>query len=264
MKLGNTWETLTCHPRCGRKREGGANACTIVLIHTIFDVIAWTSAALLARVVVYAHLLDEHVTKRTLKDDPGYYLCLALGALGGAFASGTLNLSFARIWTLGHSIAGAIAGGIVAVELYKRACGIRGSTGLRFVGPLALGIAVGRLGCFFAGLPDYTYGTPTGLPWGVDFGDGIRRHPVQLYESAAMLAFLAVYLAALARQDRSFIRNSFYLFVGWYALQRFFWEFLKPYPDLVGPLNLFHLICAALFGYSLIMLRGNHELRAAV
>jgi len=29
---------------------------------------------------------------------------------------------------------------------------------------------------FFAGLPDYTYGTATKLPWGVDFGDGIPRH----------------------------------------------------------------------------------------
>jgi prolipoprotein diacylglyceryltransferase len=235
-----------------------------VLIHTIFDVIAWVSAALFARFIAHAHLLDDYVTRRTLKDDPGYYLCLALGALAGAFVSGTLNLSFARIWTLGHSIAGAIAGGIVAVELYKLARGIRGSTGLVFVGPLALGIALGRLGCFFAGLPDYTYGTPTNLPWGVDFGDGVHRHPVQLYESAAMLAFLAVYFTALLRQDRAFIRNSFYLFVGWYALQRFLWEFLKPYPHLLGPFNLFHLICIALFGYSLLMLRGRHELRAAV
>jgi prolipoprotein diacylglyceryltransferase len=55
--------------------------------------------------------------------------------------------------------------------------------------PLAIGIAVGRLGCFFAGLDDFTYGTPTTLPWGHDFGDGIARHPVQLYESAAMAAF---------------------------------------------------------------------------
>lgn len=235
-----------------------------MLIHTIFDIIAWASAVLFARWIAYGHLLDEYVTKRALKDDPGYYLCLALGALGGAFASGTLNLSFARIWTLGHSIAGAIAGGAVAVELYKHVRGIRGSTGLQFVGPLALGIAVGRLGCFFAGLPDYTYGTPTSLPWGVDFGDGIRRHPVQLYESAAMLGFLAVYLTALVRQDRTFIRSSFYLFVGWYALQRFVWEFLKPYPTIIGPFNLFHLICAALFGYSLVLSRGNHVLRTAV
>src|ERR1044072_7307248 len=42
------------------------------------------------------------------------------------------------------SIAGALAGGILAVELYRLARGITGSTGVIWVGPLALGIAVGR------------------------------------------------------------------------------------------------------------------------
>lgn len=305
-----------------------------MLIHTIFDLVAWVAAALFARWIARSHLLDAYATKRSLTDDPGYFLCLAVGALAGAWVSGSLNLTLAHIWTLGHSIAGAIAGGIVGVELYKFARGIRGSTGLVFVGPLALGIAIGRLGCFFAGLPDYTYGVPTSLPWGVDFGDGIHRHPVQLYESGAMWAFLAVYVAALrtARAARKsipvipgeceresactregdpgvgevhilperirtahsplskrhllvplplallaqrsagddskwptyFLANSFYLFVGWYALQRFLWEFLKPYPPVIGPFNLFHLICAALFGYSLFMLRGRHDIRPAV
>jgi phosphatidylglycerol---prolipoprotein diacylglyceryl transferase len=124
------------------------------------------------------------------------------------------------------------------VEIYKWSVGITGSTGLGFVAPLAAGIAIGRVGCFLAGLPDYTYGLPTALPWGVDFGDGILRHPVQLYESAAMTAFLAVYLSALARRSAWASRDGFYLLVIWYASQRFFWEFLKPYPKLVGPFNL--------------------------
>jgi prolipoprotein diacylglyceryltransferase len=173
-------------------------------------------------------------------------------------------MGLAGFWTLGHSIAGAIAGGIVTVEIYKLATGITGSTGLPFVGPLAIGIAVGRFGCFFAGLPDYTYGTPTMLPWGVDFGDHIARHPVQLYESAAMFAFLVVYLRALQNRSELFLQNGFYLFVGWYALQRFAWEFLKPYPAVLGPFNIFHVICVVLFGYSFFMMRWKHELRAAV
>jgi len=77
-------------------------------------------------------------------------------------------------------------------------------------------------------LPDYTYGTATTLPWAVDFGDGVRRHPVQLYESAAMILFLIVYLRAIARGSQLFLRQGFYLFIGWYALQRFVWEFFKP------------------------------------
>jgi prolipoprotein diacylglyceryltransferase len=234
-----------------------------VLIHTIFDVLAWLSAGALGWWIARRGWLAGFSTQPRFKDDPWYFIALALGALAGAVAFGTFNMNLAGFWTLGHSIAGAIAGGVIAVEIYKWLRGIRGSTGLPFVGPLALGIAMGRLGCFFAGLPDYTYGTPTPLPWGVDFGDGVHRHPVQLYESAAMMLFLAFWLQALATREATVIRNGFYLFVAWYALQRFAWEFLKPYPAIIGPFNLFHLICAALFAYSIFMIRGTHDLRPA-
>ena len=235
-----------------------------MLVHTVFDLLAWASAGALGWWIARRGWLTGFSARPALKDDPWYFLALALGAMAGAVAFGSFNMGLAGFWTLGHSIAGAIAGGAAAVELYKWLRGIRGSTGLPFVGPLALGIAVGRLGCFFARLPDYTYGTPTVLPWGVDFGDGVPRHPVQLYESAAMLAFLAFWLRALATRNTQVIRNGFYLFVAWYALQRFAWEFLKPYPAVIGPFTLFHLICIGLFAYSLFMMRGRHELRAAV
>ncbi|HEY1613197.1 MAG TPA: prolipoprotein diacylglyceryl transferase family protein [Rhizomicrobium sp.] len=234
-------------------------------IHTVFDILAWLSAWAVARLIARRGWLERSgVRRRTLAGDPGYFIALGLGAIGGALLFGTLNMNLAGRWEIGHSIAGAIAGGIVAVELFKLASGIGESTGGQFVAPLALGIAVGRLGCFFAGLPDYTYGTPTSLPWGVDFGDGVTRHPVQLYESLAMLAFLAVYLRGIAAGTSLFLRQGFHLFVAWYALQRFAWEFLKPYPHLLGPFNVFHLICVALFGYSLFMLRrGIHVIRTA-
>jgi prolipoprotein diacylglyceryltransferase len=235
-----------------------------MLIHTLFDLIAWTSAALLGWWIWRQGWLAGASARPAFKSDPYYFASLAAGALVGAVLSGSLNLGLAGLWTLGHSIAGAIAGGIVAVEIYKWVRGIKGSTGLPFVAPLALGIAIGRLGCFFAGLLDYTYGTPTALPWGHDFGDGIARHPVQLYESAAMVAFLIVFLRQIERRSEFVLRNGFYLFVAWYAAQRFAWEFLKPYPTVVGPFNIFHLICIGLFAYSLFMLRGSHELRAAV
>ena len=35
------------------------------------------------------------------------------------------------------------------------------------------------------------------------------------------------------------------------GVQRFAWEFLKPYPDLVGPLNLFQLLALAMIFYAL-------------
>jgi len=79
-----------------------------------------------------------------------------------------------------------------------------------------------------------------------------------------MILFLIVYLRAIARGSQLFLRQGFYLFVGWYALQRFVWEFFKPYPTVIGPFNLFHCVCVILFGYSLFMMRQRHELRAAI
>lgn len=89
-----------------------------------------------------------------------------------------------RVLLGGQSIVGGLLGGLVATEIAKRLVGSRTSTGDLFVGPILLGLAVGRVGCFLAGLHDGTFGLPTGLPWGVDQGDGVSRHPVQLYEIA--------------------------------------------------------------------------------
>ncbi len=126
---------------------------------------------------------------------------------------------------------------------------MKGSTGAVFAGPLALGIAIGRWGCLFAGLADRTYGAPTRLPWGVDLGDGVPRHPVQVYESAAMLAFLGLYVAGLAARRDWAVRRGFYVFSIWYGAQRFLWEFLKPYPRLVGGLDLFQFVALGLIAY---------------
>ncbi len=156
-----------------------------MLIHTVFDVLAWISGGLIGWWISRrGYLARGGIVTRTPFRDPAYFTALGLGAIAGAVLFGSLNMSIGGRFEIGHSIAGAIGGGVIAVELYKRVAGIRASTGVQFVAPLALGIAVGRWGCFFAGIPDYTYGTPTHLPWAVDFGDGIPRHPVQLYKSS--------------------------------------------------------------------------------
>jgi len=235
-----------------------------MVAHTVFDLLAWTVAALLGRWIAKQGWLERTAPKRTLRSDPNYFTALALGAVAGAILFGSLNMNLAGLFTFGHSIAGALAGGIIAVEAYKWRHGLRGSTGLMFVAPLAVGIAVGRIGCFLAGLPDYTYGTPTALPWGVDFGDGVQRHPVQLYESAAMLVFLLLYLRGIAQGSALFLRDGFYVFVAWYGTQRFMWEFLKPYPKLFGPFNLFHMLCLAMMAYASFMIVRSNDLRPAV
>lgn len=185
---------------------------------------------------------------------PLYAVALLTGAAVGGFGAGTLNLWLSGAPGIGRSIAGALAGAIVAVELFKRWRGIAGSTGLIFVPAFATSVVVGRWGCFLAGLGDETHGTPTALPWGHDFGDGVLRHPVQLYESFTMLVFLLAALVLIGRRNAFFMRNGFYLLVLVYAGQRFLWEFLKPYGTVAGPFNLFHLICAGLVIYSLAMM----------
>lgn len=223
-------------------------------IHVVFDLAAWILAAALAFAIGRWRPLAFPVAASLRAD----YIALAmLGAAAGGYLFGTLNLWASGMPGLGRSIEGAIFGGVLTIELFKRTAGIEGTTGARFAAPLAIGVAVGRIGCFFSGIEDFTYGVPTGLPWAVDCGDGIMRHPVQLYESATMAAFLAVYLFALAARNPFWARNGFYLAVGFYGAQRFLWEFLKPYAAVLGPFTIFHLLSMALVAYAGFMLWTN-------
>jgi uncharacterized membrane protein YeaQ/YmgE (transglycosylase-associated protein family) len=224
--------------------------------HTVFDLAAWASGSAVGY-ALYRWRLAERVGFVARVAGPGYFVALAIGAAGGAWASGSLNTLRQEAPALSHSIVGALVGAIAAVEVYKWLRGIRGSTGGVFVGSLATGIVVGRWGCFFAGLPDRTYGLPTTLPWGVDLGDGISRHPVQVYESLAMALFLALYVSGLAARAPWAMRRSFYALCIWYGAQRFAWEFLKPYPTLIGPFNLFHVLCGGLIAYGWLYWLGD-------
>ena len=102
------------------------------------------------------------------------------------------NLQNPADLTGGKTIVGALVFGLLSVELMKRYIGLHQSTGDLYAVPLALGIAMGRVGCFLTGLSDNTYGIATRLPWAVNFGDGIPRHPTQLYEIAFLLALIPI------------------------------------------------------------------------
>lgn len=226
--------------------------------HLWFDLAAYTTAA--AITILLNRGLRSPVPAR---HRTSYLLIMTQGVILGSLFLGTLNLYVSGVTDVfGKSILGAIIGGIAAVEAFKHYYGIRGSTGARLVPGLAAGIVVGRLGCFFAGLEDQTYGVASSLPWAVDFGDGVARHPVQLYESLVMLPLLLAALSVRYRRRAAtagpWIRwldgNAFYLFVLCYAVQRFAWEFLKPYAPIIGPLNVFHLACLGLAAYAVVML----------
>jgi phosphatidylglycerol:prolipoprotein diacylglycerol transferase len=92
---------------------------------------------------------------------------------------------------------------------------------------LAIGQAVGRIGCFLVG---DDYGRPTGLPWGTSFPRGLpptleRVHPTQLYE-ALLLAGL---VALLTRWRRSSVSDARILaaYLGLAGAGRFAIEFLR-------------------------------------
>ena len=87
---------------------------------------------------------------------------------------------------------------------------------------IAVGHAIGRLGCFCAGC---CYGVPTDLPWGVTFTNpetlaikGVALHPTQLYESAAELLNFGVLV--IVRRRKTFHGQLFWLYVLNYAIIR--------------------------------------------
>ena len=140
----------------------------------------------------------------------------------------------------GKTLVGALLGGWIAVEATKMKIGVRTSTGDLFVVPLCIGIAVGRIGCFLSGLPDGTYGTPTSLPWGVDLGDGIPRHPTALYESLFMIVFALV----LSRVGSRFARGQlFNVFMAGYLAFRLVVDAIKPGVSVVLGLTSIQLAC---------------------
>lgn len=148
----------------------------------------------------------------------------------------------------GKTIVGALLGGTLAVEWIKKRLGIVRRTGDLFAIPLTVGIAIGRIGCFLAGLEDRTYGVATSLPWGIDFGDGIRRHPTQLYE----VAFLMLLAGGLLRMKRAAHREGdlYRAFLLVYMAWRFTVDFLKPDPAILGLSAIQWAAAAALVWYA--------------
>ena len=136
-------------------------------IHAVFDVAAWL-ASMTVFWLTTRHLIPAEALPANRVQHPGLYAITAgCGALCGAMFFGTANALLSGMHALGFSMVGGIAGAIAAVEAYKRFTGVQGSTGIVFAAPFAATVAVGRWGCFFSGLADFTYGTPTGVPWAI-------------------------------------------------------------------------------------------------
>jgi phosphatidylglycerol:prolipoprotein diacylglycerol transferase len=161
---------------------------------------------------------------------------------------------YGLLFLQGKTIVGALLGGLMGVEVTKKLIGVTQSTGDAFVGPLIAGMMIGRVGCFLTGLSDRTYGIATALPWGVDFGDGILRHPTQLYE-ILFLGLLGLGLSWTSRQLFLQAGEKFQLFMVGYLSFRLGIDFIKPDFHPVWGLSAIQIACMLGLAYYWRVLR---------
>lgn len=197
--------------------------------HLLFEFLAYP--------IAFSILLKQKIRKQSIA--PSQNSSIIVGAMVGALLGSKILVLLQhiyliwqnlQIWFLlliqGKTIVGALLGGLIGVEFTKKLIGVKTSTGDAFVYPLIVGIAIGRIGCFLTGLSDKTYGVATNLPWGVDFGDGIYRHPTQLYEIIFLLA-LGIFLKIRSNYNRK-PGDIFKFFMVAYLGFRLIVDFLKP------------------------------------
>ena len=193
--------------------------------------------------VLAAGLVFVHEARRRGQTDERI-LYVVMGALvGGAIFMrlGTWlqhvdlrqNASFAEQWLYGNrSILGGLVGAWLGVHVAKRATGYRARTGDLFAPAVALGMAIGRIGCLLTEQP----GTPTGHGWGITLDadaaartgspTGVPLHPSFVYEIAFHLAAFAVIWWWLRHRSLP-PGESFVWYVAAYAVFRFLVEFVR-------------------------------------
>lgn len=157
----------------------------------------------------------------------------------------------------GKTVVGGLLGGLVAVELTKRVLGVGRRTGDLFAVPLAVGIAIGRIGCFLTGPSDQTWGLPTDLPWGVDPGDGVALHPAPLYE-AVFLGALAVLLVRWSKRphpDGWLFRAFMMAYLGFRLLA----DAIKPELSLALGLGAIQWACLVGLVYYVVVWRAGPD-----
>lgn len=215
------------------------------LLHSLFMLMALALSYWLYR---------RNREKLSVSDDHKRFLSLA--ALLGAFVGAKLPFLLEQDWSGlspwvhwlsdGKTVLGGIFGGYVSVELAKAWLGVRQGTGDAFAIPVAAGLSIGRIGCFFGGC---CYGLPTSLPWGVPFatasdGGEVLRHPVQLYESI----FHGMAIAGLLLLDRKgwLPGQRLKLYLLGYLVFRFLTEYIRPEPTLWMGMTAYQSACIVL------------------
>ena len=155
----------------------------------------------------------------------------------GFYAGGWEHFLFDQMLGKGGVFYGGFLMATGCAFLYCRLVGLPGWQVSDCVAPgLALAQGLGRIGCFLAGC---CWGTPTQLPFGVTFTSpvahdltgvplNVKLHPTQLYEAAVVL--LAIPLLMWVRRTKTFQGQVFLAYVIYYAVARFFLEFVRDDP----------------------------------
>ena len=174
-------------------------------------------------------------------DDLVFYIALGVilgGRIGYVLFYGFGNflrdpLALFRVWEGGMSFHGGFLGVLLAMVLFARKHYKGFWPTMDFVAPLIPpGLFFGRIGNFING---ELWGRVTDLPWGMVFrqtGDGLPRHPSQLYQTAleGVALFLIVWLFSAKPRPAMAVSGVFALS---YGVFRFLVEFVRqPDPQL--------------------------------
>lgn len=142
---------------------------------------------------------------------------------------------------------GGVIGGAIAVLLWARWRGFLQLALVDMCAPaLALGNAIGRVGCQLSG--DGDYGQPTGLPWGMAYPDGTvptteEVHPTPVFESLAM-GLIALALWQLRDRVRPGALFALYLVLA--GFERLLVEIIRRNDAVVAGLSQAQLISIAM------------------
>ncbi|NRB49632.1 MAG: prolipoprotein diacylglyceryl transferase [Saprospiraceae bacterium] len=197
------------------------------------------------------------------------FLGAVAGALLGSRLLGALEDPYLFFHPAGNwlyyfqskTIIGALLGGLIGVEMAKKVVGETRSSGDLFTFPLILGMMIGRVGCFSMGVAEPTYGTASNLPWAMDLGDGITRHPTALYEIVFLLSLWLI-LVQLKKGFKLQEGAIFKLFMVAYLAYRFSVAFIQPVKVWLGGLGTLQVACIlGLLYYYKVFFKPSYLLR---
>lgn len=262
-----------------------------MLIHPDFDPVAFSLGPLHVRwyglMYLLAFLIGWGLGRYRVKqpnsgwtaeqmDDLVFYIALGVilgGRIGYILFYGFGNvlrdpLMLFRIWEGGMSFHGGFLGVLLAMALFARKHHKAFWATMDFVAPLiAPGLLFGRIGNFING---ELWGRVTDLPWGMVFrqtGDGLPRHPSQLYQAAleGLALFFIVWLFSAKPRPTMAVSGVFALS---YGVFRFLVEFVRqPDPQLgylaFGWLTMGQLLSLPLIAVGLVLLALAYRRKAA-